>query len=246
MKPLKFTVATADGPMDVHLAMPARAKRHRARAIVVLQEAFGVNPHILKVCDRLAAAGYLAAAPELFHRTGSGVQYGYQDFEKIRPLLPGITNDRLLMDVSAAYKFLVGRSDVDPRQITTIGFCMGGFASALAACHLPLAAAVSFYGGGLARARLGMGLTPLLDDFSGLSCPTLFFFGEQDQNITPEDVAAVRTRLQTLGKPHEIVVYPDAGHGFFCEERAAYHAASAAAAWSKTLQWLESQLSRTA
>ena len=243
MKPLKFTVATDDGPMDIHLAIPARAKRRSAKAIVVFQEAFGVNPHILRVCDRLAAAGYLAAAPELFHRTGRGVQYGYQDFEKVRPILSQLTNDRLLMDIRAACEFLEGRSDVDPRQIATLGFCMGGFASALAACHLSLAATVSFYGGGLARVRPGIGFTPLLDDFSRLSCPTLFLFGEKDQSIPPEDVTAVCTRLQTLGKPHEIVVYPDAGHGFFCEERVSYHAATAAAAWDKTLRWLESQLS---
>ena len=119
---------------------------------------------------------------------------------------------------------------------------MGGFVAALAACHLPVAAAVSFYGGGLARVRPGIGFTPLLEDLARLTAPTLFLFGEQDQGIPPEDVAAVRTSLPARDRPHEIVVYPGVGHAFFCDERPLYHAATAEIAWLKTMQWLGSHL----
>jgi carboxymethylenebutenolidase len=90
--------------------------------------------------------------------------------------------------------------------------------------------------------RPGFGLTPLLEDLGNLSCPTLFIFGEQDQSIPPADVEAVRARLASVGKPHEIVVFPGAGHGFFCDERPAYHAAAAKAAWNRAVQWLETHL----
>jgi len=242
MKPLVSTVATGDGTMDIHVVVPGRPGQHRQQAVLVLQEAFGVNAHILRVCERLAAAGYLAAAPELFHRTGRGVQFSYGDFEKVRPILGQLTNDKLLTDVRAAHEFLAGRPDVDPRRIAVIGFCLGGFATALAACHLHVAAAVSFYGGGLARARPGIGLTPLLEDLGNLSSPTLFIFGEKDQSIPPADVEAVRARLPAVGQPHEIIVYPDAGHGFCCDERPSYHAATAQAAWIRAAQWLEMHL----
>jgi len=242
MRQTALTVATDDGPMEVHLFEPARTGRHKRQALLVFQEAFGVNPHIRRVCERLAAAGYVVAAPELFHRTGRGLQFGYGEFDKVRPVMAQLTNARLLGDARAAYEALAAQPDVDPRQIAVIGFCLGGFVAALSACHLRVATAISFYGGGIVRARPGFGLAPLLDDFSGMACPTLFIFGDQDQGIPAADIEAVRARLQALAKPHEIVVYPGAGHGFFCDERPAYHAPSAKLAWEKTLHWLESFL----
>lgn len=228
--------------MEVHLFEPARSGRHKRQALLVFQEAFGVNGHIRHVCERLAGEGYFVAAPELFHRAGKDLQFGYDEFDKVRPVMAQLTNAKLLSDARAAYEALAAQRDVDPRQIAVIGFCLGGFVTALAACHLRVATAISFYGGGLVRARPGFGLTPLLEDFNGLSCPALFIFGEQDQGIPSADIEAVRARLKALSKPHEIVVYPGAGHGFFCDERPAYHAPSAKVAWEKTLHWLESFL----
>ena len=228
--------------MEVHLFAPARAGRHAQQGILLFQEAFGVNGHIRRVAERLARAGYTVAAPELFHRTGAGLQFGYGDFEHVRPVMAQLTNARVLMDARAACEALEAQPGIDPRRIAAVGFCLGGFAAALTACHLPVAAAVSFYGGGIARARPGFGLAPLLEDFAGLAGPALFVFGDQDQGIPPADVEAIRSRLRALGKPHEIAVYPGAGHGFFCDERPAYHPAAAEQAWTRTLHWLESFL----
>jgi len=232
-------VSTPDGPMILHWARPVSPGPEKGLpGILVFQEAFGVNPHIRRVCERLAAAGYLAVAPELFHREGPGAEFGYDDFAKVRPVLERITNEMMLADILAAYGALRGDPAVGLDRTFCIGFCMGGFASILAAIHLPLAAAVSFYGGGITRAGPGIGFGPLLNDLGGLHCPTLHVFGEKDSSILPEDIALLRSRLEELGKPFEVEVYPGAGHGFFCEDRAAYNPAAAEAAWKLALEWL--------
>ena len=232
-------VTTNDGPMAIHWALPSgNAAPATLPGILVFQEAFGVNPHILRVCERLAEAGYVAAAPELFHRAGAGAVFGYDDFARVRPLFSRLTNAQLLDDVRASFAALKQSPLVDPSRLFSIGFCLGGFVSILAALDLPLAAAVSFYGGGISRARPGIGLTPLLDELNNLRCRTLHVFGEKDSSITAEDVALIRTRLESLHKPHEINVYPNAGHGFFCEDRPAYEPNAAQAAWARTLAWL--------
>ena len=228
--------------MEVHLFEPARSGRHPGQGVLLFQEAFGVNGHIRRVAGRLAEAGYTVAAPELFHRSGAGLEFRYGEFERARPAMAQLTNARVLMDARAGYEALAAQPGIDPRQIATLGFCLGGFAAALAACHRRVATAVSFYGGGIARARAGFGLAPLLEDFGSLACPTLFIFGDQDHGIPAADIEVIRSRVSALGKPHEIAVYPGAGHGFFCDERPAYHAPSADQAWTKTLHWLKSNL----
>jgi carboxymethylenebutenolidase len=232
-------VPTPDGPMILHWAEPDTVPGARALpGILVFQEAFGVNAHIKRVCERLAAAGYIAVAPELFHREAAGAVYGYDEFDKVRPVFGRLTNDLLLADIRAAYGALVGHPAVDPRRTFSLGFCVGGFVSILAALNLPLAAAASFYGGGVTKARPGVGLSPLIGEFSRLHCPTLHVFGAEDQSISSEDIAQVRSTLEALRKPFEIEVVPGAGHGFFCEDRAAYRAGAAETAWKQALRWL--------
>jgi carboxymethylenebutenolidase len=234
------TVSTSDGPMIIHWAQPRTAAApHSLPGILVFQEAFGVNRHVLGVCQRLADAGYVAAAPELFHREGSGVIFGYDDFAKVKPVISRMTNATLLTDIRAAHEALAQNPLVNPKRIFSIGFCLGGFVSVLAALNLPLAAAVSFYGGGVVKGRPGFGLSPLIDEFDRLACPTLHVFGEKDASISAEDIALLRSRLEALHKPHQIEVYPDAGHGFLCEDRSAYQPQAAAAAWALTLRWLQ-------
>jgi carboxymethylenebutenolidase len=234
------SVATPDGPMILHWSRPSTpAPAHSLPGILVFQEAFGVNGHVVRVCERLAAAGYLAVAPELFHREGAGAVFAYDDFAQVKPVMARLTNAMMLADIRATHGALIAQPLVDPRRIFSIGFCMGGFASILAALNLPLAGAVSYYGGGLTRARPGIGFSPLLDDFPRLNCPTLHVFGEKDPSITAEDIALIRSRLEALHKPHEIEVHPGAGHAFFCEDRPAYVASAAEAAWPRTLRWLE-------
>lgn len=228
-------LSTPDGPMEAFLALPNTAEK--VPAVVVAQEAFGVNSHIEEVCRRFAGAGYGALAPELYHRTGRGVVAEYGDFAKVRPLLSKVTNDGLATDTRAALGYLRAHPSVDSARVGIVGFCLGGFTAFLAACRTNVAAVVCFYGGGIAQARPGIGLTPLLDEAAHIRAPILCLFGDQDQSISADDVDAIRSRLQTLETPHEVLVYPGAGHAFFCDQRPSYHAEAAAQAWQKTLDF---------
>jgi carboxymethylenebutenolidase len=233
-------LATADGPMAAYLAVPASAGPHAA--LVVVQEAFGVNAHIRDVCDRFAAAGYVALAPEIFHRAGSGLDIPYTAMPAAMAQLALLTNAGLEQDLAAALAHLRGRADVDPARVGVVGFCVGGFAAFLAACRLDPAATVSFYGGGIVRARAGLALEPLLDEAGGIRAPLLCVFGSEDGGIPPADVAAIRARLQNPDNMHEVVMYDGAKHAFFCDARPAYHPAAAQAAWQRTLAWCERHL----
>jgi len=235
------SLPTSGGPMDLHGFLPGSVAG-RLPAVIVIQEAFGVNPHMRRVCRRIAEAGYAAFSPELFHRSGRGLEFGYDEFPKIRPIFAGLTNAMILEDLQASYAHIAQRPDVDPSRIASWGFCMGGWASVLAACELPVAAAVSFYGGGMVNPRPGIGFTPIVDRFSSIRCPLLLVYGAKDQGIPPADIEAVRSRLSSLGKKFEVEVYPEGGHGFFCEDRAAYNQPSAEAAWTRATAWLASQL----
>ena len=235
------TVKTGDGPMSIFVAEPSgKSKKHKA--IMIFQEAFGVTSHIRQLCTRFAEQGYVAVAPELFHRLGDHYEVSYSDLSKIMPLLSGLTNAQLLDDATATNDFLMEQPEVDRSRIAAIGYCMGGFVAALSACHLPLKAAVSYYGGGMVRVRPNIGFTPIVDDFKSLRCPLLLVYGEQDQGISKDDRDATVAKLKGFNKKFDMWVYPEAGHAFFCDERPAYHEPSAKDVWPKTLEWLSQSL----
>jgi carboxymethylenebutenolidase len=228
-----LTLTTKDGPMDAFVVEPDGAKA--PLGVVVVQEAFGVNAHIKDVARRFAAEGFTALAPEFFHRSGRGVNIPYGDFEKARPMLATLSNAGLESDLDAAIGELEGR--VPGGRVAVVGFCLGGFVAFLAACRTRVATAVSFYGG-IARQRPGSPLVPLLDEAETIQVPVLLFFGDEDQAIARADVDAIEGRLRELGKEHEVVVYPGAGHAFFCDQRPSYRPEAAADAWVRTLGWL--------
>jgi carboxymethylenebutenolidase len=242
MKESIVTLPVPGSPMDLHCFLPDTPPKGRLPAIIIIQEAFGVNPHIKRLCRRVAQEGYAVFSPELFHRAGRGLEFGYDEFPKIRPILADVTNAMFLDDMQAAHGHIAQRADVDPKRIATWGFCLGGWVSMLSACKLPITAAVSFYGGGMVNARPGFGFTPIIDEFGSINCPVLLVYGAQDKGIPPEDIAAVQSRLASLGKAHEVEIYPDGGHGFFCEDRPAYHRDSAEAAWTRATKWLTAKL----
>ena len=236
----QVTLPSGNGDMQMYVAMPTKAER--APALIVLQEAFGVNSHIRSICERLAREGYVAAAPELFHRSGKGLEFNYDEFPKIRPIFSSLTNEHLTADVAATFAWLNHSPQVDPERIGAIGYCMGGFAATLASITTPIKTAVSYYGGGLVEARPGMAMRPLITEFSKIRAPMLFVFGDQDHGIPQTQVEAIRHELTRLKKVHEIIVYQGADHGFFCDERPSYHASAAAMAWERTLAWLKTHL----
>jgi carboxymethylenebutenolidase len=231
-----LVLQTIDGPMHLYEARP----EGRARgAVVVIQEAFGLNEHIQDVTRRFAARGFHAVAPEIFHRAGGGTA-PYTDFSRVLPLFRGLSDDAFLMDVDAACAHLAS-AGFGPERIGLVGFCMGGRVTFLAALQRALGAAVGFYGGGIVSARRP-GFAPLIEDAPKLRTPWLGLFGDRDASIPVEDVERLRAALAPLSVPTQIVRYPDAGHGFHCDDRDAYHADSAADAWSRTLDWFDKHL----
>lgn len=234
------TLQTADGPMDAYLALPEGAGPHPA--LVVLQEAFGVNAHIRDVCRRFAAEGFVALAPEVFHRSGRGIDVPYAELPVAIGYLRECTNDGLAMDVAAALAHLRSLPEVAPARVGVVGYCMGGLAAFIAACRTDVNATVVYYGGGLIHERPGMKLRPPLGEAASIRAPLQGHFGSEDPGIPVSDVEMLRDRLTELGKDHEIHVYTGAGHAFFCDARPAYVPAAAALAWSRTLAWLRLKL----
>jgi carboxymethylenebutenolidase len=236
-----IAVSTSDGPMAIHCYLPSKEAKTPLPAVILLQEAFGVNAHIKRYCERITKLGYAVFAPELFHRNGQGIEFGYTEFPKILPILSQLTNANIAEDLKATYNFIISQTTVDNKNIAAWGFCMGGFASILAACEIPIKTALSFYGGGLVKSRANIGFSPLINRLEPVQCPLLLVFGGLDAGIPKEDTDALETRLISLGKPHKVVIYPEAGHGFCCEDRSAYHESSAEAAWLCASQWLNEQ-----
>jgi len=226
------TVKVGDETMDIHVAEP---KGDAKGAIVVLQEAYGVNGHIQDVCRRFSDAGYVAAAPHLFHRTGDPI-IDYEDMDKVIEHVMQLTVNGLEADLEATLDHLAG-TGFEGRRVAAVGFCMGGSVAFLAASYWELGAAVSFYGGGITQGRFGM--PPLLDMAPTLQTPWLGFFGDLDESIPVDGVEGLREAATRASVPTEVVRYPEATHAFHCDERASYHEASAKDAWQRTLQWLD-------
>src|SRR5262249_34077612 len=151
--------------------------------VVVAQEAFGVNDHIRDVSRRLAGQGYVAIAPEQYHRAGRGITIPYTELPRARGYLQQVTNDDLTMDITATLVELRSLPEVAPSRVGIIGFCMGGFVAFLAACRTDVAVAVVFYGAGIVRQRPGFKIAPVLDEAERIEAPLLAHFGAEDEGI---------------------------------------------------------------
>ena len=191
---------------------------------MVLQEIFGVNPHIRSVADRFAAEGYVALAPALFDRVRNGVELGYDEpgLAEARGLVAQSGRAEAMLDVAAAVDALGSAG-----RIGVVGFCWGGTLAYAAACDTPgIAAAIGYYGGGIAAMRAE---SPVV--------PAMLHFGEQDGHIPLSDVESIRAEHPDL----PVFTYP-AGHGFNCDARASYHRDSAEQAFARTLDFLRQHL----
>ncbi|MGG6429310.1 dienelactone hydrolase family protein [Acetobacter ghanensis] len=215
------TLQAADGH---HFAAWETERSAHPYALVVLQEIFGVNHHIRKVCDRFAQAGFHVIAPALFDRVERDVELDYttDGVQKGLALRAQIPLAKTLQDIQAAAKAL------NARKVGVIGYCWGGTLAWEAATHTDdFAAAVSWYGGGIAA---HCNETP--------RCPVQLHFGEQDTSIPHTDVAAIRAAHPEL----ELYVYDGAEHGFGCEERASYNAQAFLQAQERSIAFLKSTL----
>lgn len=208
---------------DAYVAEPAGTPK---AAIVVIQEIFGVNHHIRSVADRFAAEGYLAVAPALFDRYERGFEAGYdqQGRERGMAILPRLNQEWTLADTLAA---VVYARDEYKTKVAVVGFCLGGSVAWMAAAQLPISAAVGYYGGHIANNKDAQ-----------LEAPVMLHFGGQDDHIPQNDVEAIRAAHPEV----QVFVYPDAGHGFNCDERASYNPDAAKQAWDRTTGFLNEHL----
>jgi carboxymethylenebutenolidase len=208
--------------------------------VIVLQEAFGVNDHIRGVADRFADEGYLAVAPQLFHRDGSP-EVPYDDFSAAMPFMANLTKQGLTNDLNATTDFLATLG-FRAANIAAVGFCMGGTVSFFAATLGTIGVAASFYGGGVATGRFG--LAPLVELAAELQCPWLGLYGDLDQSIPPEQVEALREATNAVSVTTEIVRYPEGQHGFHCDARPdAFNEAAALDARQRALDFFAANLS---
>ena len=206
-------------------------------AIIVLQEAFGVNDHIRDVADRLAREGYLAIAPELFHRTAPPhLSVSYSEFLQVAPHIQAITPEGSENDLRSVYEWLQSQNNIQKQNIASIGFCMGGRVAYIANSILPLKASISFYGGYIHS---------MLDRAEKLQAPQLFFWGGKDQHIKTEHINAVVDAVRNAGKEFINVEISYADHGFFCNEREQYNPQAALEAWGMVKAFLKNKLKKS-
>ena len=235
------------GDMAAYVSFPPPSVGTSLPAVIVVQEAFGVNPHIQRVADQFAAEGYVAVAPALFHRNerNPNPMLGYtpDDFDAaINTYMPELTGRGIIDDINATVDYL---QRTYPRtrgqKIGIVGYCMGGRVVYLAASACDgLSAGVCYYGGAI-LAPYGDGVTPI-DGTANISIPLMGNFGDTDGNPTPDDVAKIAEALTAAGKTHNFKSYPDAGHGFNCDDRDSYNAAAADDAQARTVNFFNEHL----
>lgn len=217
------TLMARDGhEFNAWLAAPTGPARG---AVVICQEIFGVNHHIRGVADGYAAAGYVTIAPCLFDRIRRGIELGYseKDTQEGRGYRLQIPQEKTLADLAASINVVKHAG-----RVAVVGYCWGGTLAYLAACELPIACAVAYYGG---QIKEHLTKSPRR--------PVIYHFGEKDPYIPPTDIEKIRAADPT-GEFH---LYP-ADHGFNCEERGSYAAASAELALTRTHAFLTAQMER--
>jgi len=221
------------GSMGGYLARPAAGGP--GPAVLVFMEIFGINEHIRDVTERVAREGYVSLAPDYFHRTGPGAEYGYDDegFAKGMELLNALEADEMIADARAALAYLRSRDDVDPDRIGCMGFCIGGHMAYLTACETDVKAAASFYGGGIAAPQGPGGAPSTVARTQKITGKLLCLFGGRDSFIPRQQVDLVAETLRQDGIPNDVVTYEAADHGFFCDLRDSYHAVAAKDAWER-------------
>ena len=227
------TLSVDSSPMRSYLATAAGAGPFAA--VVVIQHAGGVDDFIQTMTERFAAAGYMAIAPDLYHREDPNTS------DDALTRMGRLRDASIVPDVNAAIEHLKALPLVRADRIGITGFCMGGRVAYLMAVHNPdLRAAVVFYGGNI-MVPWGEGPAPF-EGTERIQCPLLGLFGEEDTNPSPADVAKLDGELTRLGKVHEFHSYAGAGHAFMNEDRPSYRPQAAEDAWTRCLAWFRRYL----
>ncbi|RZM82478.1 dienelactone hydrolase family protein [Leptolyngbya iicbica] len=227
--------------IPAYLAHPTESKD--CPAVVVIQEVFGVNAHIRAVTERIAQQGYIAISPHIYHRQAPGFEVGYDETALAlgRQYKNGTQVDELLSDIQGAISYVQQHFTGVPQAVGCIGFCFGGHVAYLAATLPAIQATASFYGAGICQLAPGGG-APTISHTPDIHGTVYAFFGMQDPLITPAEVDEIEDALRTHQVDHRIYRYPEATHGFFCDQRASYDAHAAQDAWTQVLELFQAQL----
>jgi carboxymethylenebutenolidase len=206
-----------------YLATPASGK---GAGVLVIQEWWGLVPHIKKVCDRFAAEGFTALSPDMYHGQTASEPGGAEK------LFMALNIGQAEKDLRGAAQYLAQQSATN--KLGAVGFCMGGQLALFAATLNPsVGACVNFYG-------IHPNVKP---DYTKLSGPVLGLFAERDQFVTPKVAREVDAAIKKAGKSSEIHIYPGVDHAFFNDERPdAYNEAAADDAWRRTLTFFRQHL----
>jgi carboxymethylenebutenolidase len=224
-------ITSKNGTFDGYLAIPESTP---APGVIVIQEVFGVNSHIQDVTRRVADAGFVALAPDMFWPLEPGLDVGYEgaDREKAVALMGQMNVDTAVEDVAAAIETLNARPESKGDKTGVVGFCWGGLMTYLVACRLNPTCAVPYYGGRIVQ---------FMDEVQNMNNPVMFHFGDQDASIPMDQVEQIKQAV--AGKSGvEVHVYPGAQHGFHCDQRATYDEASAKQAWPRTVDFFRKHL----
>ena len=223
-------IDSAEGKFGAYLAIPHTRK---GPGIVLIQEIFGVNEHIRSVAEQYAADGYLVIAPDLFWRSGARIELGYDEtgWKRAVELMNATDVGKAQTDIELAIDALKAQPGLDG-GIASIGYCFGGLLSYHTAANGLVDVAIAYYGGGIQNQ---------LDRADEIEVPLLMHFGEQDSHIPLEAVEKIAERFENNDNV-EIVVYPEAEHGFNCSHRDSYNQRAAAEAHGNTLIFLGQEL----
>jgi carboxymethylenebutenolidase len=235
-------IPVRDGEMPAYRAMPAKGKDFPVTLVV--QEIFGVHEHIKDICRRFAKLGYMAIAPSLYARQGDVSQAKMEDIMKVVARVP---DEQVMSDLDATAVYARGTGKASAKRLGITGFCWGGRIVWLYAAHSrDLDAGVAWYGRLVAPPGSKPNpLTPkqpieLVDE---LKAPVLGLYGGKDQGIPVESVEQMRATLKKskskAARESELIVYPEAGHGFNADYRPSYRKDQAEDGWKLAVAWFK-------
>jgi carboxymethylenebutenolidase len=214
-----------------------------AGGVVVIHHMPGYDEATKEIARTFAVHGYNAAMPNLYHRDAPGANP--DDAAAAARAKGGVPDQRLVGDVAGAAAYLRGLTSSNGK-VGVIGYCSGGRQSVLAACSLPLQAAVDCYGAfvtGTPPEGMPLKVGPIKHLIKDLSCPLLGLFGADDRAPSPDHVAELEQELKAQGKTYEFHSYEGAGHAFFNVNRPAYRAEAAMDGWQRIWTWYGQYLS---
>jgi len=229
----EIEIPTEDGSIPGYRAMPKQASN--APVILVAQEIFGVHEHIKDVARRFAKAGYLAVAPELFHRQGDVSRLeDVQDI--IAKVVSKVPDAQVMSDLDAAVAW-AGTHGGNIEKLGITGFCWGGRITWLYAAHNPeVDAGVAWYGR-LEGAKTETTPAHPIDLVERIDAPILGLYGGADAGIPNDSVERMNSALTKAGKKSTIHLYPDTPHAFHADYRPSYRKEAAEDGWKRALAW---------